>query len=193
MGTTVPKESLRTLVASYSGLPVAVVLWDGEPKPPVGPSQDARRITLNVVARRKVGRDSKRREYPDANTIVSTYRGQRVVTVSIKAENMGQEEGFDLLELVRMQLDSEDASPALGAVGLSVNDTADVRNLDGSAGNRKISVAQLDVLFNQVVERVVTTAASGLNPSYIEEVELEGEAGTDLEGVEETVIAPPPP
>lgn len=185
MSTVVPKEPLRTLFAAMTGLPVAVIIWDGEPKGPVVQAQDARRLVLAVVARRAVGKDETTREYPDASTIRFTYKGQRVISLSVRAENYGTEEGFDLLESVRTQLDQGDTGETLNASDLSYNGSGDVRNLDVTAHNRRISVAQLDVFLNQTVTRVVDKVVSDANPSYIESVEITGEdelagAGTDV-------------
>lgn len=183
MATTVPKDALRTLVAALAGLPVAVVIWDGEPVPPVVGVQDGRRIVLNVAARRSLGRDEAQRSYPDDATIRISYRGQRVLTVSMRAENYGIEEGFDLLESVRTQLDQADIGVILNASDLSFNSSGDVRTLPGVARNRAISVAQLDVLLNQTVTRVVDKVVEG--GDWIASVEVTGEdelagAGTDL-------------
>lgn len=178
MATTVPKEELRALLASITGLTADMIIWDGEPIPPVVFEQDARRVTLNVVSRRPVGKDETTRTYPDAATIRFNYKGQRVLGISFLAENFGNEQGFDLLESVRTQLEQPDNGVILNAANLSVNTTGEVRNLDVFAGNRAISVAQLDVLFNQTVTRVVDKVVGDANPSYIETVE----AAFEVEG-----------
>lgn len=171
MATTVPKEPLRALVASLAGLPEAFVVWDGEPKGPVDYAQDARRIVLNVVARRRVGEDEEVRAYPTPSTTQITYRGQRALTVSVRAENYGAQEGFDLLEDVRTVLGGDASRATLNASDLSLSSIADVRNLPGKAGNRAISVAQMDLILNQLVTKVVTLNEAG----YIETVEMSEE------------------
>jgi hypothetical protein len=187
VSTTVPKEELRTLFAAMTGLPVEMIIWDGEPVPPVVFEQDARRVTLNVLARRPVGKDETTRSYPDASTVRFTYKGQRLLSLSVRAENYGNEEGFDLLESVRTQLEQPDTGAILNASDMSVNTTGEVRNLDGVAHNRVISVAQLDVLFNQTVTRVVDKADSA---GYIETVEMTGDPDLTLAGTF-TVTKPP--
>ena len=130
------------------------------------------------------------RSYPDANTFRMTYTGQRVLTISVRAEHMGQEQAFDLLESVRTRLGDDVSGEALNAVSMSFNGTGDIRTFDVAAYNRKISVAQLDVLLNQTVTRVVDTAHSGATPDYIGEVEMTGE--DDLAGAGTfSVVAPP--
>ncbi len=167
MATTIPKEGLRAIVAALTSLPAAYVIWDGEPKGPVEHGQDAKRIILNVVSRRAVGEDEEKREYPDPpGTVKTTYTGQRIVTISVRAENFGAEEGFDLLERLRVLLAADVNRAALNLLSLSLARTADVRNLDGVAGNRKISIAQMDIVLNQRVETIVTA----LGDTYIESV-----------------------
>jgi hypothetical protein len=178
MATTVPKDPLRTMFAAFAGLPEFVVLWDGEPVPPVAFEDDARRLVLNVVARRKVGRDEAKRSYPDATTVRTTYKGQRVVTISVRAENFGDEEGFDLLEAIRSQVE-EEAGATLNALDMSFNDSEDIRNLDAVADNRAISVAQVDLLFNQTVTRVVDKTDAG---GYFDTVEMTGDPDLTIAG-----------
>lgn len=190
VATTVPKEGLRAIFATLSGLPAAFVRWDGEPVRPVDHAQDGRRIVLNVLSRRRVGKDQSERTYPDETTLTTKYTGQRVLTISVRSENFGNEEGFDLLEDVRTQLEQPDTGESLNALGLALNETLDVRNLDGFAGNRKISVAQFDVTFNQAVTRTVTVTSSG---EYIESVEMTGEDDLSKMGTFEAPEPEPEP
>jgi hypothetical protein len=187
VATTVPKEGLRSIFATLSGLPEAFVRWDGEPVAPVDYDHDGRRIILNVLSRRRVGRDQAERTYPDETTLTTKYTGQRVLTISVRAENYGSEEGFDLLEDVRTQLEQHDTGEDLNALGLALNETFDVRNLPGQAGNRKISVAQFDFSANQAVTRTVTVTSSG---EYIETVEMAGEGDLSRTGTFETPAWP---
>jgi hypothetical protein len=172
VSTTVPKEELRALFAAMTGLPPDVVIWDGEPVPPVVFEQDARLVTLNVVSRRAIGRDETTRSYPDAGTVRFTYKGQRLLVLSVRAENFGNEEGFDLLEDVRTQLEQGDIGEMLNASNLALNEAGEVRNLDGVVDNRSISVAQLDVRLNQTVTRVVDKADPA---GWIESIEMTGD------------------
>jgi hypothetical protein len=163
VSTSVPKEPLRALLASISGLPSAFIIWEGEPKGPVDQSQLARRMILGVVARRRVGEDEEKRAYvpdpanlPDGLLLQLTFSGNRALTISVRVENYAQEEGFDYLENIRTMLGADDVRATLNVSSLSLASVADIRQFDSTAGNRKISVAQMDVLLNQRVEKVVT-------------------------------------
>lgn len=164
-----------------ANLPSAFVVWDGEPIRPVNLTHDAKRLILNVVARRRVGWDSADVKYPDTDTKITTWTGQRVLTVSVRAENFGQEEGFDLLEDLRSQLEDE-RKEDLSSMALSLNDTQEIYNLDAAVNQRAISVAQMDIVFNQTVTRTRTETGGGF---YIESAELEGEG--ELSGVDVTM------
>lgn len=185
MSTTIPKDGLRTLVASLADLSEEFIVWDGEPMRPVDFSEDAKRLILNIVARRAIGEDEEKREYvfdpPNGMLLKRTFSGQRSVTISIRAEDFGDEEGFDFLERIRTLLGADESRLVLNALGLALARTEDVHVLPGTAGNRAISVASMDVVVNQRVETIVTTTGD----TYIETVETTGDdelviAGTDL-------------
>lgn len=179
MATTVPKESLRAIFATLSGLPASRVIWDGEPVPPATPTQvgaKTGRLVLNVVATRRLGEDEELREYPTVDTTQITYRGFRVRTISVRAEQFAGDEGFDVLEDIRLGIGQNDTRDLLNAAGLSLASSEDVRTIDASAGNRAVSFATLDVLLNQTVSKVVTKNEAG----FIESVKTVG-TGTDLD------------
>lgn len=189
MATTVPKEALRALIVLLAETPASNVLWAGEPVPFVAPKGGKVQglITLSPTARRSVGVDEEKRTYPTSTTVTRTFTGQRVVTISVKAENYGAEEGFDLLESVRTLMGSDENRAILNAAGLALASISDVRVLDGSAGNRVLSVAQMDVILNQRVEKVITSGGD----TYIQSVEVAGEATSDLVIAGTDVIAAP--
>lgn len=183
MATTVPKEELRAIFATLAELPIELVIWDGEPVPAATPTEDGRagRLVLNVVATRRLGEDEEIREYPTPDTTRLTYRGFRVRTISVRAEQFDGDEGFDVLESVRLGIGQNDTRELLNAAGLSLASSEDVRTVDAAAGNRAVSFATFDVLLNQTVSKVVTKNEAG----YIESAKTVGAgdlviAGTDV-------------
>lgn len=185
--TTVPKEALRALFVSLTGLHPARVIWDGEARDFAGPDANGRtgRLVLNVVARRRIGIDSEERTYPNPNTTRTTYSGHRVITISVKAENYDGDEGFDTLEGLRVELMGDDVGAVCESMGLSVATIEDVRTLNASAGNRKLTFAQMDLFVNQAVSRTKDVPVNGgANPTYIESVETTGEGDLDIAGTD---------
>jgi hypothetical protein len=187
VATTIPKEELRALIASLADTPVSNVIWDGEPVPFVAAKNGKVQglIVLDPTARRRVGVDEEKREYPTPTTLKRTFSGQRVVTLSVLAQNYGAEEGFDLLESVRTLISSDENRAALNGMSLALAATSDVRTLDGSAGNRALSFAHFDIELNQRVEKVITTTGD----TYIQSVTVAGDDELDLAGTD--VIAAP--
>lgn len=187
MATSVPKEDLRAIFATLSGLPATRVIWDGEPVPPATPTEvggKTGRLVLNVVATRRLGEDEEIREYPTADTTKLTYRGWRVRTISVRAEQFAGDEGFDVLEDIRLGIGQDDTRALLNAAGLSLASSSDARTLDAFAGNRAVSYATMDVLLNQTVSKSVTKNEAG----FIESVKTVGEDGDDLERAGTDVI-----
>lgn len=168
MSTAVPRAAIRTIVASVLGMPESHVIWEGEPVPFVAVGA---LLVLDVVARRAVGVDEERREYPTPDTTRLTLRGQRVLTISVRASTYGSEEAFDLLERLRVSLGQDATRDTMRGAGVSFTDATNIQPLPGVVDNRAISVAQLDVTFNEAVEKVVDVASAG----YIETVEMTGE------------------
>jgi len=187
VATSIPKEELRNLVASLADCDPSRVLWDGEPVPFLGPDEEGRTgcFVLNVTATRAVGIDEETIEYGvEVDSVLYTrvtYSGVRVRTVQIRAEQYDDEEGFDLLEDVRLGLRSTEASDALRAAGLSLHSLDDIQNIGGSADNRATTFANLDARFNQKVSSVKLFDPD--TKTYIEHVELTGQGGMVLAGL----------
>lgn len=165
---------------SLAGLPEDVVIFSGEPVSPVTASQDARRLVLAVTAIRRVGSDRRAKEFLPDGTTKTTWTGQRVVTLSVRAENYGTEEGYELLEDLRTQLETPEIGELLNVSGFAVNSTQNVTVLDVNAGNRAISVAVLDVMLNWASVRTETKVVVG---DYIETVETTGQDDLARAGV----------
>lgn len=175
-----------------AGLPADVVLIDGEPVSPVTYSQDARRLILGVSAIRRVGSDRRLREYLQNGQTRTTWTGQRVVTVQLRAENYGVQEGYEFLEDLRTQLDTPEIGEALNTIGVALNLTQDINVLDVTSGNRVIGVAVIDVLFNWASTRTRTGTLVG---DYIATVEAVGEeelAGALVQVAAPTLVMPGP-
>lgn len=166
-------------------MPIARVIWDGEPKGWAGKTTSGKtgHLVLNLVATRRIGIDEELKEYNvtvvgEPNPVTrTTYNGQRVRTISVRAEAYDEDEGFDILEAIRLQLGHDDTGELFNAAGLAFNSTEDVVNLGGSAGNRAVTFASMDVKFNQMVQRVVIST----NPAdtYIDTVEMSGDPELD--------------
>lgn len=181
MATAIPKDEFRTIISDISELPEAFIVWDGEPKRPVDYGTGAKRLVLNPTARRRVGEDEEKREYvsdpdnlPDGLLVKTTFSGQRSVTISMRAENFGAEEGFDFLELIRTMLGADETRLALNELEMSLARITDIQTFPVTAGNRTISVASMDVILNHHVERVITKSGD----TYIERVEGEAQMAT---------------
>lgn len=170
---SVPKSALRTIFASLSGLNPLQVVWDGEGLP------FGQRLHLAVVARRSLGVDEELREYPTPNTTRITLRGQRVLTISVRAENFDADEAFDLLERIRLAAGQDDVRASIrSSADVALTSATDIRPVPATSDNRTIRVATMDLFFNQAVEKVIDVNQGG----YIEVVEMTGEDDLDLAG-----------
>ncbi len=180
MSTALPKEPLRAIFADLSGLPASRVLWSGEPKGFAGVTDAGKsgHLILKLTATRRIGVDEELHEYevealPDVFVTRVTLSGFRVRTITVKAENYDGEEGFDLLEEMRLALGSDDVCALLNAAGLSLNGDEGVVGIDASAGERTVKFAALDVLFNQSVSKVTDRDAEATGDTFIESLEIE--------------------
>lgn len=178
-----PKETLRTIFATLAGLPVEYVIWEGEPQP-----FSNGHITVDVLSLRPFGWDDETREYPTPSTTKITQRGHRGVTLSLRADMMTAQAGYDILEDVRIGLADDDVLAALNAQNLAFTGGTDIRKIPAAVDNRAISVALMDLSFNQAVEKVIEKNVAG----YIETVEMAGMPDTDLEIVESFEVTDPP-
>lgn len=178
MTTAIPKSALRYLLSGLGNLPLSSVLWAGEPVPFLGPKSGRVQgfLTLDSLTRVAIGWDEEKREYiPDPNNLPSglllrrTISGNRVLTISMKAENYGPEEGYNLLEKIRTLLSLASSREQLNLSGVSLSSVGDIRSLGGRVDNREISVAQMDLFLNQFVSLTVTQ----LGDTYIENVTVD--------------------
>lgn len=149
MSTALPKEALRTLVSSLTGVPANLVVWAGEPRKFSGPQGGVVYgiLTLNMVTSKAVGDDDIRGTWDGAN-IVYEQRADREVTISARYEAQGTEEGFDALERLRTRLKWESSLDALRAVNLSLIETIGIQTYNQRKDNRDIATAQLDLRLN---------------------------------------------
>ena len=151
MAVEVPRDELRTLISTLSGVPESRVYWDGEPERTVGlwgASGKAGKITLDVVARASLGGEEMRIN-DDEEEILG---GTRVLTISCRADNfLGMGEAFDTLEYVRLRLLRRSSRAALRDAGLAYVDAPSITTIDYSVDNRAISSAVLDIRLSQVV------------------------------------------
>jgi hypothetical protein len=196
--TDVPRESLRTLFVTLSGLSASRVLWAGESKGFAGKhvtTGKSGHLILDVIATRRLGHDEEERAY---NVEVSagvfrtrvTYSGYRVRTIQVKAENYDAEEGYDLLEKIRMSLGSDETAETLLASQMAVVEDIDVRAIPGSADNRVTSFAVLDVRFSHRVSLVVDKDPTATGDTYIDQVEATGQ--DDLARITTFTVGPVP-
>lgn len=159
MSTDLPIEAIRTLIATCSELPSTHVVWDGEEEPAVmfGTTVKAGKITLNPIAREIVGPEEILRTYDEGTgELVETYTGQRIVTISCRADNfLGLGEAYDLLERVRIRLMFRSSRKALRDAGLSYVDAPSISVLDYQVDQRAISSANLDVRLQQSIFEVI--------------------------------------
>jgi hypothetical protein len=135
-------------------------LWDGEEEPAVvfgGPNVEdvqAGKITLNPVARETLGTEEIRRDVD----MTETFGGQRIVTISCRADNfLNLGEAYDLLERIRIRLVRRSSRKALREVGLAFVDATSITSLDYVVDQRSVSAANLDIRIAQVTMDVVVT------------------------------------
>lgn len=155
MASAVPKEALRSLIASLTGVPASRIYWAGEPEKPYLPiGGKSQKLTLNVVARATNGRLEVKRTYdPDTNTQTEEWGAHRVLTISVRADNfVNAGEGFDTLEELRLKLELPSSRATLRAADLSYVDTQAIQTLDLVIDEREISSAILDVRFMHLVQ-----------------------------------------
>ncbi len=197
MTTALPKEALRAIFVTLSGLPASRVIWDGEPKGWAGRTASGKsgHLVLDLVATRQLGVDEETREYDvtvgeNVYTRI-THAGHRVRTIAVRAENYDAEEGYDLLEQIRLGLGQDDTCALFNAAGVALNSVEDIVSLGGAAGNRAVSFASMDLLLNQTVSRTYDVPVASTGDTYIDTVEVQGiedlaVAGTDeITAVEE--------
>lgn len=172
MGHEVPREPLRALVASLSGVPASRVYWDGEPEKHLGPiAGKAGKIVLNVTARAANGEPEERREWnPDTLEYELEYGAQRTLTISVRAHNfLGFGEAYDLLEKVRMGLARKTSRATLRAVDLAYVDTPSIVQLPNSTVDTRVySAASLDFRVSQLVTDAPDP--TGVTGTWIEKV-----------------------
>ncbi len=145
MSVEVPKEAIRAIVATLTGVPASRVNWDGEPERSVGlwgVSGQAGKITLNVVSRQFIGSEEMRINDDDEEVIGAT----RILTISCRADNfLGLGEAFDLLEKMRIGFYRRSIRKTFRDAGLAFIDAPLITPLDMNVDNRAISSAIIDV------------------------------------------------
>ncbi len=191
MSTDVPKEVLRTIVSTLTGVPESRIYWEGEPERTVGlwgAAGKAGKITLNVVSRALVGTEEMRIDDNEEEII----GGTRVLTISCRADNyLNMGEAFDLLEKMRMGFLRRSARKALRDVGLAYLDAPLITNLDFSVDNRSISAANLDIRLSHVATDA--PPQTGLDATHFIE-KVSRKAAVDIpDAAEEPVVYLPFP
>lgn len=177
MSTSIPKDGLRAIFATLSGHAADRIIWSGESLPFAGKHKVTGKtgmLVLDVIARRRIGVDEELRDYPDDDTTRITRVGHRRVTLQLRAEEYDDDEGFDVLEEISLELGSDSMGEALNALGLGFEGAGDVRPISMTKDNRDVSFATVDVFFNQSVEKV-TDKATSTGDTYINKVEIAGE------------------
>lgn len=148
MSIDVPREAVRTLIATLSGVTSKRVYWAGEAERSIGPvGGKAQKVTIAVISRAEDGMLEPRRDFNEGTqTMTEEWGAHRVITISIRAENfLRAGEAYDTLEKVRFGLAMPDGRAALRAVDLAYIDAPMIQDLDGVVDNREYSAAVLDV------------------------------------------------
>ncbi len=150
MATDLPKEVIRTLVASLSGIPASRVRWQGEAERvalPIGGKSG--KITLNVVALTEGDAMESRRAYDAATkTLTQQWGATEEITISVRADNfLGAGEAYNLLRKVRFALMQWGGTTqaTLNTAGLAYIEAPSITKLDYEVDNREISSASLDI------------------------------------------------
>ncbi len=154
MAIDLPKEAIRQLIASLSGVPESRVRWRGEAeKATLSIDGKAGKITLNVVAMTEGNGLEARRVYDvDTDTLTEQWGTTEELTVSVRADNfIGYGAAYDLLRKVRFAFPLPATAETLHAAGLAYIEAPSIVNLDYSVDNRAVSAASLDLRFANLV------------------------------------------
>ncbi len=156
MATDVPREAIRSIVATLSGLPVDRIYWKGQAeKAVVGPFDGGKagKITLNVVALAEGAGFEPRRSF-DTDTLTEESGRIDQLTISMRADNFaGLGKAFDLLQSVRLKFAklSSRGSAILKGAELAYLGSPSIVNLDYKVDNREVSAASMDILLAQAI------------------------------------------
>ncbi len=156
MATDLPKEVIRNLIASLSGISASRVRWQGEAEKaslPIGGK--AGKITLNVVALPEGDAMEARRAY-DAGTKKLTQQWGAIeeVTISVRADNfLGAGEAYNLLRSVRFKFMQWGGTTqaTLNAAGMAYIEALAITKLDYEVDTREVSAASLDIRLAQLI------------------------------------------
>lgn len=159
MSTDLPTDDVRWLVSNLTGVPEALVLWDGEGEPAVmfGAPGTAGKITLNVISRETLGVEEVDHQYDEATReLTEEFAGQRVLTISCRADAFqGLGAADDVLERLRIRLMRRSSRKALRAVGLAFVDATSITSLNYEVDQRAVSSANLDIRLAQAISDAV--------------------------------------
>lgn len=165
-----PKEAVRGIIITLSGLPSTNVLWDGEPIPFIAPKngviQGTLKLSLTAVA--KMGRDENKRTYNVDGSTTITNSGPRQYTLTVRSQSFGSE-SFDVISDLALALEDLGTCDLFeSSAGLAMASVLGTRDISGGGNDALAASAFVDVLLNGVETRVtVIPAPSG---GYIETV-----------------------
>lgn len=167
MDLSIVEPALATWVATLTGLPTSLAVWENAPRPSIPPNPGMV-ATLAWVSSPSVGRDGVEWNF-DASASsplvenVPTVRSTRVMVLQVYVESYVQTPGKTaraVLEAMRTRLLTPSSRATLAAINFAPgNPTDGVRKMDRRVDTRWISAALLEIRFNTTDSYVDTAAA----------------------------------
>lgn len=134
------ENSIRTILVTFVNDVARPIIW-ANPNAP-RPANAEKYITLSRLNFNRVGRDFVGKVNP--STLNAPTLGTREFTVSINAFGPGSEQ---VLEDIRVYLDTDAATEALHSAGLAVVDTGEILDLPKLYGQQFQDRSQADIFF----------------------------------------------
>lgn len=147
-----PKDGLAALIATIAGVPIDLVIWDGDPIPVAGPRAGKLwgLIVLNLTSDTSWGEFEERETGFDVgtNALTTTQVTTGVATITCQSRQFDRQEGFDVLRKIRSGLQKRSTDAALEALSMGFNAVSTVTNLNMIIDHRTISFATLELKLN---------------------------------------------
>lgn len=147
-----PKAGIAALIAAIGGVPVDLVIWDGDPIPVAGPRAGKLwgLIVLNLTSDTTWGEYEERQTSFNSTTgaLHTTQVTTGVATISCQSRQFDRQEGFDVLRKIRSGLQKQSTDNALAALAMGFNTVSTITNLNMIIDHRTISYATLELKLN---------------------------------------------
>lgn len=157
--TPIPRATIKSILASLSGLQASQVIWNGEPEPAVWPTSNGAGPfgLLRIITNRLVqyGSDDVSRvetSSPSAGTMISTQRGARSLYLTLRYDSYApvtSQLAEDVLEQIRTRVFYEPTLATLDGIKAAIINVGDITTLPTlpSVDERVLSSAVLEISF----------------------------------------------